>query len=245
MELMDKLPVLVIGKKLYLRSSLEAEGRRMFRCFDTEEAQQAIKRLPPLSLKRVESDKFYFVKLAYWLDLPKSKPLRILDIGSFYGMWPYLCQAYGHDTICTDLPEMFDRIEVQEMQKILKVSSMALRIEAFKPVGDIGEYDLITGIRTRFHSVLPRESGLEKEQHWGVQEWAYFLKDIVTHIRPGGKLFFALNRLQSREEGGAIPIELKTFFCSNGAYLKGLFLRFDTVELLRSMSRIEKCDGIL
>jgi hypothetical protein len=98
------------------------------------------------------------------------------------------------------------RPEIQGLINMLKVPSMPLKVEALKPVGDLnGTYDLVTGLRTRFHSTKPKETGLDAETHWGVREWDFFLKDIVTHINPGEQIFFMLNRLQEKEKGGGVP----------------------------------------
>jgi len=118
---------------------------------------------------------------------------------------------------------------------MLKVPSMPLKVEALKPVGDLnGTYDLVTGLRTRFHSTKPKETGLDAETHWGVREWDFFLRDIVTHINPGGQIFFMLNRLQEKEKGGGVPPEIKGYFLSQEAQLKGMFLWFKNVKKLRS-----------
>ncbi len=234
MSFMENLPFLIIGKKLYLRSRLEAEGRAVFRCLQTGEAREILQKFNPVPQKRADTDQYYLVKLAYWLALPGAQPKRILDIGSRYGQWPYLCRHYGHDAVCSDLPEVLIRPEIQGMMKILNVPSMPLKIETLRPVGDIGQYDLITGLRTRFHSTKPRETGLPSETHWGVNEWDFFLRDIVTHINPGGQIFFILNRLREKEKGGGVPPEMKDYFLSRGAHLQGMFLWFKNVEGLRS-----------
>lgn len=234
MSIMENLPLQVIGRKLYLRSRLEAEGRNIFRCLQSEEARSILEKFNPVPQKRADTDQYYLVKLAYWLNLPFAEPKRILDIGSRYGQWPYLCRHYGHDAVCSDLPEVLAREEIQAMLRVLNVPSLPLKIEAMKPVGDIGKYDLITGLRTRFHSTKPRETGLTFETHWGIQEWDFFLKDIVAHIHPGGQIFFILNRLQEKEKGGGVPAEMRNYFLSMGAHLKGMFLWFKNVEPLRS-----------
>ncbi|MGD9873483.1 MAG: hypothetical protein AB7T27_04350 [Kiritimatiellia bacterium] len=234
MSIMENLPVQIIGRKLYLRCRLEAEGRNIFKCLQSGEARSILEKFNPVPQKRADTDQYYLVKLAYWLNLPFAKPMRILDIGSRYGQWPFLCRHYGHDAVCSDLPEVLALSEIQGMMNILKIPSMPLKIETLKPVGDIGKFDLITGLRTRFHSTKPKETRLSSETHWGVKEWDFFLKDIVTHINPGGQIFFILNRLQEKEKGGGVPAAMTEYFLSRGAQLKGMFLWFKNVEKLRS-----------
>ena len=231
----EKLPVEIIGKRLYLRSRLEAEGREIFKCLQTKEAKRIIEKFVPIQKRRAVTDQYFLVKLAYWLNLPKAKPMRILDIGSRYGQWPFLCRAYGHDAICTDLPEVLNRPEALEIRSIFNIPTMPLKIETLKPIGDLnGKYDLITGLRTRFHSTKPKETGFDAETHWGIEEWDYFLKDLVQHINPGGQIFFILNRLQEKEKGGGAPAELRAYFRTRGALHKGMYLWFKKVEPLRS-----------
>lgn len=64
-----------------------------------------------------------------------------------------------------------------------------------------GWFDLITGFRTRFHSWYTVETGKEFKEHWGIEEWGFFLKDLArNHLTEGGRIFFMLNRLQEREK---------------------------------------------
>lgn len=234
MSIMENLPVQIIGKRLHLRSRLEAEGREIFKCLQSVDAKYILEKFMPVPKKRAETDQYYLVKLAYWLNIPFSKPMRILDIGSRYGQWPFLCRHYGHYAVCSDLLEVLARPETQGMMNILKIPSMSIKIETLRQVGDIGEFDLVTGLRTRFHSTKPKETGLASETHWGVEEWDFFLRDIVSHINPGGQIFFILNRLQEKEKGGGVPDMMKEYFLSQGAQLKGMFLWFKNVERLRS-----------
>jgi hypothetical protein len=135
MTIMENLPVQIIGKRLYLRSRLAIEGREIFKCLQSAEARECIEKLTPGPRKRADTDQYYLVKVAHWLNLPFSKPMRILDIGSRYGQWPFLCRHYGHDAVCTDLGEVLLRPEIQGLINILKVPSMPLKVEALSRSG--------------------------------------------------------------------------------------------------------------
>jgi hypothetical protein len=149
-------------------------------------------------------------------------------------MWLTVCKNYGHEVLCSDLASELDRPEIKGLLDIFGVPHVPLKIEAFKPIGsEFGVYDLVTALRTRFHSSFPSENGLAEEAHWGIDEWDFFLKDMAAHITRNGQLFFLLNRLQEKDEIAKMPKNLMTFFNSKGAYLKGSYLWFKNLDTFR------------
>jgi hypothetical protein len=233
-RILDAAGVSIIDRRIHTTVGLRAEGRRRFACLGTPDAAAIIKGYHPGRQRRMVTDQVFLVKMAYWLGLQRRPPCRILDIGSFNGMWPYLCRSYGHDAVCTDLPEVLARPAVKSMIDLLKVPSFPLRIEALKPP-DLGgrTFDLITGLRTRFHSTKPAETGLSRETHWGVAEWDCFLRGIAAHLPPEGQVFFMLNRLRENPPGG-IPPEMAKYFRDAGGDLNGMYLWFRNVSKLKS-----------
>ena len=105
----------------------------------------------------------------------------------------------------------------------------------FEAIDDLGsKFDLVTGFRTRFHSRYTWETGKEKEEHWGVDEWDFFLTDLaVNHVNDNGQIFFMVNRLQEREKGVIIPKHLRTYFLSKGAKIRYSFLSFEDLSAFR------------
>lgn len=233
-RMLASVGVSVIDKRIHTTAGFRAEGRRRFACLSTPEAAAIVQGFHSRRQRRTATDQVFLIKMAYWLGLQRRPPCRILDIGSFNGMWPYLCRSYGHDAYCTDLPEVLARPAVKSMIELLGVPSFPLRIEAFKPP-ELGgrQFDLVTGLRTRFHSTKPNETGLERETHWGVGEWDYFLRSLATHLPPDGQIFFMLNRLQEDPPGG-IPGEIAEYFRGAGGSLDGMFLWFRDISKLKS-----------
>ena len=57
-----------------------------------------------------------------------------------------------------------------------------------------------------------------KKKPWRVPEWEFFLTDLGRHLKPDGKIFFALN---PEGRGGRYYDEtLRDFFLSRGAELE-------------------------
>lgn len=230
----DSLPFLLINKKIVRKSKLQADAERIFACLNSPEAQDCINAYSGRAKSRFLLDQFRFVRMAYWLNLPSQPQKSILDLGGRHGMWLSVCKHYGHITMCSDLASELERPEIKGMLDIFKIPHVPIKIEPFKPIGsEVGSYDLVTALRTRFHSTYPYETGTTRETHWGIDEWDFFLKDIASHITSNGQLFFLMNRLQEKERGAYIPNDLFKFFKSNGAHLKGYYLWFKNLDAFR------------
>ncbi len=230
----ELLGIRVIGKRIYRVSTFEREGREKFACLHNEDAQKLVMESIPIRQRRTKTDQTYLVELAYRLGLPKKAPISILDIGSHDGMWPYLCLTYGHDAVCTDLPASLVDPQVRAMIDLFGVPSFPLKVKPLKSLEKLPrKYDLVTGLRTRFHSTKPHETGLQHETHWGIEEWDFFLRDLATRIEDGGQIFFMLNRLREKDGGEKIPAHMAEYFRSVGGNLDGSYLRFHSVEALR------------
>jgi hypothetical protein len=93
----------------------------------------------------------------------------------------------------------------------------------------------VTGFRTRFHSRYTWETGKEHEEHWGIAEWDYFLKDLANnHTTENARVFFMINRLQEREKGKIIPKDMRNYFLAKGAKIHYSFLLFNDLASFRS-----------
>ena len=149
------------------------------------------------------------------LRLDQGKPRRILDLGCGAGYFAYICRQLGHDAIGLDLdePPMFG-----ELTQLLQVPRVICRIEAFVPLPDLGQFDLITAFLICFNNHISPEM-------WGIPEWDFFLDDVSRHLSPGGGLWFELNR---QPDGEPYSPELKEFFESRGARIDTYRVIFDS-----------------
>lgn len=137
------------------------------------------------------------------LDLTRRK--RILDLGCGAGYFLYVAQLLGHSGFGLDL----DRIPMfAEVTSLLGVRRVIQRIQAFRPLRDLGgKFDLITAFMICFNS--HRRPNL-----WGVAEWNFFLGDIAKYLAPRGRVWLELNR---ESDGTLYTPELKEFFQKRGA----------------------------
>ena len=145
----------------------------------------------------------------YSLGLHRKTPIRILDIGTGAGYFPYICNYYGHIAEAVDLPsnEMYN--------EIMQLLSITRHIDCIKPFTDLKikkQYDLITGFMICFNN--HKQSDL-----WHVPEWSYFLKTLRdNNLSQDGGVFFSFNS-ESLEE--PISMSLLLYFIENGAEVSG------------------------
>ena len=133
-----------------------------------------------------------------------------------------------------DLPEVLESGPACEVQKLLQVEMIPLRIMPMEKMPDFPRgFDVVTGLRTRFHSTKPEETGLDEETHWGTDEWTFFLKDLALRISENGRIFFSLNRMCPKGSPSWIPNAHRELFCSLGGRLDDNNLSFDNLEKLR------------
>lgn len=165
-----------------------------------------------------------YLALDYWLrtsaesvvrlGLVGREPMRILDLGTGGGLFPFLCCVCGHRGEALDVPlEEFDteeRLVYLTMAESLNVRPIRQRIEAFTPLVLDGSYDPITAFMVCFNE--HKQPG-----EWGRAEWTFFLRDIHTRLRPGGRLFMRLN--DHSERYGALRYfspEMRALFAEAG-----------------------------
>ena len=234
-----KLDLQIINKKIYHKSFFVKESGRLINhiaqqynqlvsCYPTEEDQ-----------RKAEENKILFINMLYWLGLHSQPCCKILDLGGRGGLFAYYCGCYGHDAYVSDLPRVLDGNPNKELLELFKVKSIPIEIKPFTPIYTNGiKFDLITGFRTRFHSKLPFETGKDIEEHWGVPEWDFFLKDLSLNIlTKEGRIFFMLNRLQEREKVDFVPVELVEYFHSIGGRLRQQYLLFQNTAKIIAKSK--------
>jgi SAM-dependent methyltransferase len=139
------------------------------------------------------------------IELDLSRPRRILDLGCGAGYFLYIAQLLGHSGVGLDI----DRLPMfREITRLLGVRRVVQRIEAFRPLPDLGrKFDLITAFMICFND--HKMPGL-----WKVPEWEFFLDDLAKHLTPRGRVWLELNQ---EYDGTFYTLELKEFFQKRGA----------------------------
>ena len=139
------------------------------------------------------------------LELDLTRPKRILDLGCGAGYFLYIAQLLGHSGVGLDIDllPMF-----REITSLLGVQRVVQRIEAFRPLPDLGKkFDLITAFMICFNN--HKMPGL-----WKVPEWEFFLDDLAKHVTSRGRIWLELNQ---EYDGTFYTPELKEFFQKRGA----------------------------
>jgi SAM-dependent methyltransferase len=139
------------------------------------------------------------------LELDLSRPKRILDLGCGAGYFLYIAQLLGHSGVGLDI----DRLPMfREITHLLGVRRVVQRIEAFRPLPDLGrKFDLITAFMICFND--HKMPGL-----WTVPEWEFFLDDLAKHLTSRGRVWLELNQ---EYDGTFYTPELREFFQKRGA----------------------------
>jgi SAM-dependent methyltransferase len=142
------------------------------------------------------------------LQLHRLPPQDILDLGCGGGFFLFICQQLGHRCMGVDL-EWFPLFT--ELLDLFQIERKTWEIKPFEPLPDLGrKFDWITAFSTGFNRI--------KKSPWGPPEWDFFLDDLAKHVKPEGKLFFALN--PEGRGGRYYSSELREFFLSRGAEIE-------------------------
>jgi 2-polyprenyl-3-methyl-5-hydroxy-6-metoxy-1,4-benzoquinol methylase len=142
-------------------------------------------RRPGLKYLRLDRWMSVAVQRAIKLELHKATPRRILDLGCGTGYFMAAARHLGHEVLGLDL----DEVEIfNELMEMLKLTRVEHRINAYEPLPDMGmPFDLITAFMVRFNI-------LDVYDHWGFEEWRYFLDDCKSRLNPGGQIYLSLNK---------------------------------------------------
>jgi len=150
------------------------------------------------------------------LDLGGRK--RVLDIGSGTGYFLYICQYLGHDVLGLDLDE---EPGFTEMIELLRVKRKIWRVEAYKPLPDLGpKFDVITAHMICFN-------GHKSDKLWKIPEWEFFLDDLTKHLVQDGQIGLELNR--EYDDTNYTP-ELKHYFETRGAEIHTQRVHFNPLR---------------
>jgi SAM-dependent methyltransferase len=169
-------------------------------------------------LRRFVGKNLYY---AYWLDLHRSEPQRILDLGTGFGYFPFICNYFGHAAIGLDIDDLNRESVYHDVTEILNVERKLWKIEPHESLPDFGQkFDLITGLATQFNNPA-------RENEWGVDEWAFFLEDLAKNqLSAEGRAFFSLIAGKS---GRYYHKALSDFFAKNGAVTEGPVVYFKSM----------------
>jgi SAM-dependent methyltransferase len=153
------------------------------------------------------------------LGLDLGGPKRVLDIGCGTGYFLYICRFLGHDTLGLDLDE---ESGFTEMIELLGLKRRIWRIEAFKPLPDLGpKFDVIAAHMICFN-------GHKSDRLWKIEEWEFFLNDLAKNqLRSGGQICLELNR---EYDGSLYTTELKDYFEARGAEIHTQRVLFNPIR---------------
>ena len=139
------------------------------------------------------------------VELDLLRPKHILDLGCGAGYFLYIAQLLGHSGVGLDI----DRLPMfREITRLLGVRRVVQRIEAFRPLPDLGrKFDFITAFMICFNNH-------KMPDLWKVPQWEFFLDDLAKHLTPRGRVWLELNQ---EYDGTFYTPELKEFFQRRGA----------------------------
>jgi len=140
------------------------------------------------------------------LNLHRSPPKRVLDLGCGGGFFLFILKNLGHFVLGLDV----ERVPLfAELLELFGVPRVVYRINAFEPLPDLGKkFDWITAFSVNFNLYHP------SKERWAPAEWDFLLHDLQAHLAPGGKIFFGLNPLYN---GGYYTPEIRGLFLDRGA----------------------------
>ncbi|HEV2045930.1 MAG TPA: class I SAM-dependent methyltransferase [Chthoniobacterales bacterium] len=160
------------------------------------------------------------------LELHRSNPKEILDLGCGAGFFLFAAKQFGHSGNGLDVD---DFPLSNELVDLLQVDRKVWRIKALEPLPDLGRnFDLITGFSTAFNRNEDESRG------WDISEWTFLLDDLGRRLKPNGKIFFDINSGKTKKY---FPLEVRDLFLRRGASIEGervLFWRRGTTSVSSS-----------
>jgi len=135
-------------------------------------------------------------KEARRLELDRSPPLDILDLGMGPGYFLYVCQTLGHRCVGLDVPG--GSAFKQALRKWLGIARVVeSAIMPKTPLPDLGCFDLVTAYRCQFN-YNPTEKRL-----WNLDEWTFFLDDLRDNVlKPHGRFVLKLTKQDVKGRAG-------------------------------------------
>jgi hypothetical protein len=147
--------------------------------------------------------------------------LAVLDLGTGFGLFPFVCRLYGHRAIGLDLEDAEGSL-YRAATAVLGVERLLGPIRRHRPlpVPD-RRFDLVTGFAALFHDPPGEET-------WGAEEWRFFLGDLAGRLlAPGGRVFLSLN---DDRHGRPFDAETAVLFRTAGAEIAGRDVYFPALD---------------
>ncbi|NKB57055.1 MAG: hypothetical protein GKS00_12045 [Alphaproteobacteria bacterium] len=156
------------------------------------------------------------VRRALKLGILQRRHISILDIGTGFGYFPYVCNCWhGHTVKAIDIE---GQILYDAVTDFLGIDKKHYSIKKFEPMESLGtKFDLITCFLVAFD----RPS---VEEIWGPAEWDFFIKDMKeNHLTDTGEIFLRLNPIP-RVNGWYLP-GVDAIFKKHGAKVRAAEVR--------------------
>jgi SAM-dependent methyltransferase len=177
--------------RYYLRSLRDARGiletvdmAALDRLRDRYHGQSPV----PQFTKYLNASVFVKVALAcaYRLNLHRSAPKTVLDVGTGAGYFPLVCRHFGHDVTACDVN---DDAVLNDITALLGVDRKPWRVTAFENGPSFGHrFDLVTAFQLGFD----RSETDGKVVFWREKEWDFFLRDLaVNYLNPDGEVMLS------------------------------------------------------
>jgi hypothetical protein len=177
------------------------------------------KRISPFKFYEIEEPGESFEKYLdtkYWvyinllrvfeLKLHKVKNLKIFDLGTGIGYFPFICNYFGHtvESIDLDTNNLYN-----STIKALGVTRYSEKIKSFEHIESGTRYNLITAFMVCFN-------GHKSKNLWGSEEWLFFLGSLKKNkLKMGGYIYLSLN--EEFESSKLKVQEVMTEFIARGA----------------------------
>jgi SAM-dependent methyltransferase len=158
----------------------------------------------------------YLARKANWiveLNLDRSPPKSILDLGIGGGHFPFLASLYHHHAVGID---MYDDL----YSRILAVYSIPRIIHTITPgiaLPVVGKFDLVTAFQVTFNRPVGRPARGRLSNYWTFDEWNWFIEQLCSLINFPGKIFLELNRQPMPDSAKDHALDLIALFKSNDA----------------------------
>ena len=144
------------------------------------------------------------------LELDRSPPKQILDLGCGAGFFLFLAKQSGHKCLGLDVGDFPLSNELIELFGLERVT---WKIRALQPLPEFGrKFDLITAFSAAFN----RNEG--ESRGWNPEEWKFFLDHLDRYLNPGGQILLEIN---SGKDKRYFPVEVRDFLLKRGARVDG------------------------
>jgi SAM-dependent methyltransferase len=116
------------------------------------------------------------------LDLHRSSPKRVLDLGCGGGFFLFISKYLGHSVMGLDI----DRVPLfGELLELFDVKRVVYKIDAFEPLPDLGQqFDWITAFSANFYLYHPAK------KRWGHGGMGFLFARFTAPPGTGGEKSF-------------------------------------------------------